>query len=213
MTGTQARRLVVFFAALALGLAADLVTKHWAFATLGMPGEYAASQSAYWLIDGVAGFQTSLNQGGLFGMGQGAVHWLAAFSFVAILGILGWLFFFGALESRFLPPVLGMISAGVLGNLYDRLGLHGLRWNYPDEFHGFFQIGDPVYAVRDWILVMLGSYHWPNFNIADAMLVCGAILLGIYLVCTGDPKSDVKSALESGPESGAETAPKPEREA
>jgi signal peptidase II len=38
-------------------------------------------------------------------------------------------------------------------------------------------VGDPVHAVRDWILVMIGSFHWPNFNLADSMLVCGAILL------------------------------------
>jgi lipoprotein signal peptidase len=38
-----------------------------------------------------------------------------------------------------------------------------------------------VYAVRDWLLVMIGSYHWPNFNLADSYLVAGVILLGIYV--------------------------------
>ena len=37
--------------------------------------------------------------------------------------------------------------------------------------------GDPVYAVRDWIHVMIGTWPWPTFNIADSLLVCGAILL------------------------------------
>jgi signal peptidase II len=31
--------------------------------------------------------------------------------------------------------------------------------------------------VRDWILFRYHSYTWPNFNIADSLLVCGAGLL------------------------------------
>jgi len=41
--------------------------------------------------------------------------------------------------------------------------------------------------VRDWILVMIGPYPWPNFNLADAMLVCGAALLAWHALCgSGD---------------------------
>jgi len=54
------------------------------------------------------------------------------------------------------------------------LGLPSLRWHFANDLHN---IGDPIHAVRDWILVMLGSYHWPNFNIADSLLVVGASLL------------------------------------
>jgi signal peptidase II len=71
---------------------------------------------------------------------------------------------------------MGLISAGIIGNLYDRLAFHQLRW-LDDGFH---QPETPIYAVRDWILVMIGTYHWPNFNLADSYLVCGVILLAIY---------------------------------
>lgn len=70
---------------------------------------------------------------------------------------------------------LGCVTAGILGNLYDRLGLPGLKWNYAEP--PLHEVGDPVYAVRDWILVMIGPYGWPNFNIADSLLVCGAAML------------------------------------
>ena len=50
----------------------------------------------------------------------------------------------------------------------------GLVWDVAGPLH---DVGDPVYAVRDWILVMIGSFHWPNFNVADSLLVCGAALL------------------------------------
>ena len=75
-----------------------------------------------------------------------------------------------------LTVALAGIMAGVLGNLYDRLGLGlpGVKWTFENHWH---KIGDPIFAVRDWILVMIGPFHWPNFNIADSLLVCGALLL------------------------------------
>jgi signal peptidase II len=75
--------------------------------------------------------------------------------------------------------------AGVLGNLYDRLGFPGLRWNEARDLH---KIGEPVFAVRDWILVMLGTRPWPNFNIADSLLVCGAMLLVWHALFQKEPK-------------------------
>jgi len=176
------RRFVLYLLILVVGLSLDLWTKSWMFTHLGLPGEYLAAEqpqvnATWWIIDGVFGFQTSLNQGALFGMGQGKAHLFALFSFVAIGGILVWLLFFRGLSSLFLTVVLGMFSAGILGNLYDRLGLHRLKWNYSGELH---EAGDPVYAVRDWILVMIGNWPWPNFNIADSLLVCGAILLALF---------------------------------
>lgn len=175
-------RPAIFLGILVLGLAADLVTKSRAFSALGMPGGDIA-----WVIDGVFGFQTTLNEGGLFGMGHGYVHLLSAVSVVALLGIFAWCYF-GALRDSVLSVVLGMVSAGILGNLYDRLGLHGLRWTEQDGGNGLVLEGGPVYAVRDWILVMIGSFHWPNFNIADALLVCGAILLGVYAFTMPGPE-------------------------
>jgi signal peptidase II len=68
----------------------------------------------------------------------------------------------------------GCVTAGIFGNLYDRLGLPGLRWNWTNQIH---QVGQPVHAVRDWILVMIGKWPWPTFNLADSLLVCGAALL------------------------------------
>ena len=147
------------------------------------------------MIDGVFGFQTSLNQGALFGMGQGNVMLFALFSLVAIIGILAWLFFCRGFESWFLSIVFGLISAGILGNLYDRLGWHNLKWNYTDP--GLHEIDAPVYAVRDWILVMIGNWPWPNFNIADSLLVCGAILLVIYALFSENEPEQPKNVTKN----------------
>lgn len=196
MKAVPVSRYLVFFLIVLLGFGADLWSKSYMFSWLGMP-----DGAKHWVIEGVFGFETSLNEGALFGFGQGAVGWFAVFSIVAFLGILVWLFIFGAARNWVLTISLSFISVGTLGNLYDRLGLHDLEWNYPVE--GLHQVGEPVYAVRDWIMVMIGSWPWPNFNIADVMLVTGAILLGIHTLFVveleeKEEKTEEEKAVEEG---------------
>lgn len=167
-----ANRYGIYLSLAIVGCLADLATKSWIFRQLGMPGG-----RTWWIWEGVFGFQTSLNEGALFGLGQGMVPVFAALSIAAALAIVGWLFVAGAARDLWLTVALGLITAGIFGNLYDRLGLPGLRWNFANALHN---PGDPVYAVRDWILVMIGDWPWPNFNIADSLLVCGAALLVIH---------------------------------
>lgn len=168
-----ANRYAIFFLLAAIGCALDLATKTWIFNELGGPRE----KPTWWLWTDVFGFQTSLNEGALFGMGQGRVALFAGLSIVVVPCILYWLFVVGAARDRLLTVALGLVTAGILGNLYDRLGLPGLAWRNPWIVGGLHQVGDPVYAVRDWILVMIGTWPWPTFNIADSLLVSGAILL------------------------------------
>ena len=164
-------RYFVFFALAIGGCAVDLATKRWMFDYLRQPGP---DSNTTWLWEGVFGFQTSLNEGALFGMGQGFSFVFAALSVAAALGIMVWLFWAGAAHDRLLTVALAIVTIGILGNLYDRLGLPGLVWN---NAHAGHQAGDPVYAVRDFILVMIGRWPWPTFNLADSSLVCGAALL------------------------------------
>ena len=163
-------RYVLFLAIAAIGCGLDLLTKSWMFERLGMP-----PSPVEWVWPGVFGFQTSLNEGALFGIGQGKVWLFATLSILAAAAIVFWLFVAGAARCPLLTVALACIMAGVLGNLYDRLGLPGLQWS---EGHAPHAAGAPVYAVRDWVLVMIGRYTWPNFNIADSLLVAGAALLG-----------------------------------
>jgi signal peptidase II len=164
-------RFFWFFGIALGGCAVDLATKSWMFSHLGMPGP---NSPTWWIWDGVFGLQTSLNEGALFGMGQGFSLIFAVLSIGAALGIFAWLFIFGAARDRFLTITLAVMTVGILGNLYDRLGLPGLRWN---EFYPPHVSGEPVYAVRDFFLIMIGPHHWPNFNVADPCLVFGACLM------------------------------------
>lgn len=171
--GVPASRYAVF-ALLAIGGAgADLWTKHVMFAWTAL-----GQGRAYWLVDGYVGFQRSLNEGALFGLGQGGQHWFALMSVIAGIAILAWLFYFGQARDWASTITLGLIAGGVVGNLYDRLGLHRLVWGRDWPLYGDHQLDEPVYAVRDWILLQAGdAWRWPNFNIADALLVVGAGLL------------------------------------
>jgi len=173
MKAVRANRYALFLLIAIGGCAVDLGTKSWMFGQLGMPGG-----QTWWVWQDVFGFQTSLNQGALFGMGQGMQAVFAILSVMAAVGIVYWLFCAGAAHDWLLTVAWACITAGILGNLYDRLGLPGLKLHTGSSLPGTDQ---SVYAVRDWILVMIGSHPWPTFNVADSFLVCGALLLAWYV--------------------------------
>lgn len=167
-----ADRYVLFGALAVLGCGLDLATKHWVFCQPGLE-----AGAVWWGLDDLAGVQRSLNEGALFGMGQGGALWFAGLSLLAALAIPFWLFGLRVASDRWMTFSLGLVMGGVLGNLYDRLGLPGLVWgrDWPAEAD---RVGQPIYAVRDWILLQWNDQlRWPNFNIADSLLVTGAVLL------------------------------------
>lgn len=65
----------------------------------------------------------------------------------------------------------GLIYGGLLGNLVDRI------------IYGY---------VIDYIKILIGSYNFPVFNIADVAIVSGFILL-IYAVINGEDKNENSS--------------------
>lgn len=159
---------VFVYAALAIcGGLLDLWTKDAIFRWRGLPGR----RDPYWIIDGVFGIETAVNIGAVFGIGAGKGLVFAALSVVAGIAILIWLFRFSAAHSWWLTVALGLVSGGIIGNLYDRLGLWWQR-DYPPEWRS---------GVRDWILFRLEGVPfldpWPNFNIADSLLVVGAAMM------------------------------------
>ncbi len=190
MKSVPPSRYLVFFFLAICGCLLDLATKSWIFDRLGMPLE----KPVWWLWKDVFGLQTSLNEGALFGIGQGRVSFFSVMSVVAAIAICVWLFVARAARQWLVTVACGLITAGILGNLYDRLGLPGLHWNYPNP--PLHEVGEPVFAVRDWILVMIGSWPWPTFNLADSMLVVGAGLIIIHVIWFDSPQGgkDKKSA-------------------
>ncbi len=120
-------RYLVFFTIAILGCSLDLATKQWVFATLGLPGE----QECWWLWQDVFGFQTSLNEGALFGIGQGGQPLRRHVGRRRRRPSSS-----GCLSPE--PPAIGcspspagLSPAGIFGNLYDRLGFPAFTGTMP----------------------------------------------------------------------------------
>ena len=124
---SQLVRLILFLAIAAVGFGSDLATKHWIFNKLGLPGR----QDVWWIVPDVFGFQTSLNQGALFGLGQGQITLFVTLSIIALLGVALWVWTDPG-KNLALASTLGLITAGILGNLWDRVGLHHMTWTQFD---------------------------------------------------------------------------------
>jgi signal peptidase II len=171
-------RYVMFALLAGVGFAADIGTKAWVFSVPGL-----RAGEIYWLWTDHVGIQLSRNLGALFGIGQGKVWLFAGLSSVALVAIPTWLFWFRAAKDAWLTFALGCVMAGVLGNLFDRLGLSGEDW------------GGSVHGVRDWILWQVNNlWRWPNFNIADSLLVVGASLMVLHSLRHSPGGEDKKSS-------------------
>ncbi len=181
LTRVPASRYVCFLTLAAAGLAWDLYSKWFVFRSLGAPGGASAwIWPQNWGWEGLAPivqFQlhTNFNAGALWGMGQGKSWLFATFSICAACGILYWLFVRKGAVSWWLTVAMGFVMAGILGNLYDRLGLHG--WQDENQ--------TPVYAVRDFLHFWFfagtpAHFDFAIFNFADTFLVTGAIMLIVH---------------------------------
>ncbi len=181
-SSARAVRTAVFLALATVGVSLDLATKHYVFGWR----TWEQFNQTWWLVDEHFGIQTSVNPGALFGMGAGYTWGFVALSFVALLAICYFVFVRPRMLDWWLTIALGLVTGGILGNLYDRLGF----WHsslVPDF------VGP---GVRDWILVRFEGVPffdpWPNFNIADCCLVVGACLLAVHSL-RPDPKGRLDS--------------------
>jgi signal peptidase II len=200
------RRSLLFICIAAAGCAVDLITKSWVFQKLGNSEVLSYQDAPIWLIKSIFCFETSLNEGALFGMGQGMQAVFSVLSVVAIVGIAYWLFVAGAARDLFLTIALGCITGGILGNLYDRVGLPGLKWTAHAAARGH-QEGDAVFAVRDWLHFEIeGVIDWPIFNIADSLLVCGAAMLLLHAFIAPQPSDAEADEKEDDKEKGEKGA-------
>ena len=144
----------------------DQATKAWAVRTLRFGNDRTIIGGFFDLVyaenNGIAFGQ--LQQTGAFG------RWF----FVALAVAAALVVFYYFLRTpRDDDRVLGacaLLLAGIIGNLTDRARL------------GY---------VIDFIDIHARSYHWPTFNIADASITIGALLLAYDLVFAGKKETSV----------------------
>ena len=138
----------------------DQVSKAWAVKSLRPAHEVT-------LIPGFLDLVYTENPGIAFGqLQQGGSIGRWFFVILAIAAAVGVLYYF-LRTARNDDRILGacaLLLAGITGNLTDRI-----RFGY----------------VIDFISAHAGSYHWPIFNVADASICMGALLLAYDLLVEG----------------------------
>ena len=148
-------------------VAADLLTKYLLTPLMQQAG------GSLPLVPNVLDFTYVENTGASFGIFQNSVILFIIVTGIVLAAGITFMIRTRKTQSVFLKISLSLVIGGAFGNFYDRIVL------------GF---------VRDFIdFKMLSFWKW-IFNIADATLVIGAILLGIYVLFIYKEK-DGKSVL------------------
>jgi lipoprotein signal peptidase len=178
----QRSYLWLFWSLALVGFGVDQASKYGIFRWLyndGQGGRVAVIPGAFYLVADYSNVKDAgdsvfsplrtwsgehlprLNHGALFGIGNRDADGndsnllFAIVSVAAAAVIIFWATRQQTGQDRWLSCALGLILAGTLGNLYDRVVFQGVR----DFFH--------------WNYL----FDWPVFNVADSCLVCGAGLL------------------------------------
>ena len=134
-------------------LALDLTTKLIAVAQLN-------NREPVDVIDGILSLRLVRNPGAAFGVAQGLTIALTVIAVVVVLVILR---IAQRLRSRSWAVGLGMVLGGAIGNLVDRI------FREPALFRGH-------------VVDFLELPNWPVFNLADAAIVSGGVLLVLLSV-------------------------------
>jgi signal peptidase II len=157
----------------------DQASKAWAVRALRFGREIK-------VIDGLLSFVYAENTGVAFGQLQekGAFGRWFFVVLASVAGIAVLYYFFRTVRND--DRILGacaLLLAGIFGNMTDRVRL------------GF---------VIDFILAYYRSYHWPVFNVADASISLGALLLLYDIFATGKQerreKHEAAQTLKAGRE-------------
>ena len=89
------------------------------------------------------------------------------FGFVA-LGVLAMTLWRLPATARVQAAALASITAGALGNLWDRLA--------DGTVTDFVRVYTQSPSLAPWLIHSFGTASWPIFNVADASLLCGVAL-------------------------------------
>jgi signal peptidase II len=160
-------------------VAADQLTKFLIWAPIPLLNETVP------VIPGVLNYTKIANEGASFGMLQGAQWFFIIMTVVVLIGAGYFMIRYRHKQSRYVRIIIAVVFAGALGNLIDRIAF------------GY---------VRDFIDFRVFDFWNYVFNVADAALVIGAILLCVYLLFFHKDKKALVDSGEKSKDSKDETA-------
>ncbi len=184
---TAARRWGTVALAVVVVLVLDQLSKAWAVARLCGP-PYCPDRATPEPVDLVWTLRLAYaeNTGMAFSKASGSGRWIALVA-VGIVAVL--LFVARRLRSPYQLVLVGVVVGGALGNLVDRV------FRASD---GFLSGGVVDFIDLQW---------WPVFNVADACVVVGGILLAISTVVEPEPEAEPEPEPEPKPEPEPEAEP------
>ena len=141
-------------------VAADLLSKAWAFAGLA-PGEHR------WIVGEFLALAHVWNRGVTGGLGKGLPPIVITLATAAAAVGIGVYLLRSKSLDRLVATGLGLVLGGAIGNLYDRI-VHGQVRDFIDVWPRLMKSG--------WL------HHWPTFNVADAAIVAGVIGLVVHML-------------------------------
>jgi signal peptidase II len=149
------------------------------------------------LIPHLIKLEYTMNHGAVFGLGQGQRPLFLVVS-VAAIAFLVYLFATSG-HVRIYQVILGMLMAGVLGNMYDRLTLGYVR----DMIHGLPGVYWPAWIVNlmpaSWqpsrISGRIEVFPW-IFNVADSLLCVGVAAMIVYSFISERQRKQTPVAVE-----------------
>lgn len=171
------RVLILSAAILLIDQATKLLVKGFDFPALGLSWKGMPYGLSHQVLGDFVRLTYIENPGMAFGIDIGGKFFFSLFSIVASIAIVVYLYSVrrGPLGFRI---ALAMILGGAVGNLIDRV-FYGLLFGYAPLFHGrvvdFFDV--------DFFDFTLFGYHmsrWAVFNVADACVTVGVILLLLF---------------------------------
>jgi lipoprotein signal peptidase len=166
----------------AAGVTADLMVKHWADLRLAIQTPDGGMPSVV-VWPGWLKLEWTPNHGAALGFFQG-YHWMFLIVSAVAVVFLGHLFSASKRDQPGYQIILGMLLAGVIGNLYDRVTLGYVR----DMIHALpGRRWPPMIAAHlpaFWTTPEL--FPW-IFNIADSLLCVGVALMLIHGLLYGSP--------------------------
>jgi len=198
------RVLYLSLAIVVLDQATKLVVKGFSIAPLGLVVEGMRYGESIPVLGDLFRLTYIENPGMAFGITLGSKPFFAIVSIVASIAIILYLRRSRA-ESLGFRLSLAMILGGAIGNLIDRV-FYGVLYGHAPFFQGrvvdFFDLDFPDINILGYQL-----FRWPVFNIADASVTIGVILLlllsGKRSTSAAAQTSPVPPVSDSGQHSGS----------
>jgi len=170
-----------------LGVALDQITKIWVVKNLchRKPGVRCELPDSIEVFDGWFQLVHVQNPGAAFGMLSDFEYAMQVFYVFTAIALAALYNLYRDLknEEGFMTAALGLITAGAIGNLIDRVDKQSvtdfLRFYWPSEG-----------GIGGFLTNTFGTTEYPSFNVADMAIICGAGMFIIHYLFLEDKNGD-----------------------